>query len=258
MIQAEQITIKRGLRPVVNDISWEIGRNERWILFGLNGCGKTTLLRAMAGYLGVNKGTIMLDDKPLNKETKHEWRMRSGFVSSSFFNQCYRTEPVLDIVLSGLTGHLGVTGQVSAADVVRAKNLLRTLGLGKKHQYPFDILSSGQRQKVLLARALIHDPEMLILDEPFNGLDILGRIEVQELLNAWMEPDGRSMISVTHHCDEITPAYTHAALMKDGTFFAAGLIQDVFTKEVFDGFLGRQTEVSWNDGQLKIALPGSR
>lgn len=258
MIQAKQITIKRGVRPVVNDISWEIRSNERWVLFGLNGCGKTTLLRALAGYLGVNKGTIMLGDKPLNKETKNEWRIRSGFVSSSFYNQCYRTEPVLDIVLSGLTGHLGITNQVSASDVVKAKELLRILGLGKKHQYPFDTLSSGQRQKVLLARALINDPDMLILDEPFNGLDILGRMQVQELLNAWMNKDGRSMISVTHHCDEIAPAYTHAALMKDGKFYAAGPIHEIFTTETVERFLGRATNVSWYNGQLKIDLPDNR
>ena len=196
----------------------------------------------------------MLDNVPLNNETKTDWRVRSGFVSSSFFNQCYRSEPVLEIVLSGLYGHLGVNGRASASDVVKAKELLRILGLGKKHQYPYDTLSSGQQQKVLLARALIHEPDMLILDEPFNGLDILGRMQVQELLNDWMRQDGRSMISVTHHCEEITPDYTHAALMKDGKIYATGLIQDVFTKETLSAFLGKRVNINWHNGQLIIDI----
>lgn len=258
LITAEQITIRRGVRQVVHDVSWEIGANERWILFGLNGCGKTTLLRALAGYLGVNKGSIQIDGVPLNKENKTEWRIRSGFVSSSFFNQCYRSEPVLEIVLSGLYGHLGIGERASAGDVIKAKNILRDLGLDKKHQYPFDTLSSGQQQKVLLARALIHEPDMLILDEPFTGLDILGRMQVQELLNEWMEKDGRSMISVTHHCDEITPAYTHAALMKNGKLFETGFIQDVFDSESVSAFLEKSVDVSWHNGQLKIDIPDYR
>lgn len=258
MITAEKITIRRGVRQVVHDVSWNIGANERWVLFGLNGCGKTTLLRALAGYLGVNKGRILIEDVPLNKENKTDWRIRSGFVSSSFYNQCYRSEPVLEIVLSGLYGYLGIENRAGAAEVVKAKALLRELGLGNKHQYPFDTLSSGQQQKVLLARALIHEPDVLILDEPFNGLDILGRMQVQELLNEWMKKDGRSMISVTHHCDEITPAYTHAALMKNGKLFETGLIQDVFDSETVSAFLDKQVDVSWNNGQLKIDIPNYR
>lgn len=258
MITAEHIIIKHGVRNVVNDASWQINNNERWVLFGLNGCGKTTLLRALAGYLGVNKGTVMVDEVLLSKETKTDWRIKSGFVSSSFFSQCYQTEPILEIVLSGLFGHLSVSSQVTANDVVKAKAMLQMLGLGKKHQYPFDTLSSGQRQKVLLARALIHNPEVLILDEPFNGLDILGRMQVQELLNEWMKEDGRSLVSVTHHCDEITEQYTHAALMKDGKLFETGLIQEVFNTETVSAFLEKLVDVSWTNSQLKIAIPNSR
>ena len=114
MITAENITIKRGVCSVVNDVSWEIGKNERWILFGLNGCGKTTLLRALAGYLGLNKGRIILENGYLTQETKTDWRMQCGFVSASFFNQCYITEPIIEIVLSGLRGHLGIGKWVNA------------------------------------------------------------------------------------------------------------------------------------------------
>ena len=99
---------------------------------------------------------------------------------------------------------------------------------------------------------------MLILDEPFNGLDILGRMQVQELLNEWMKKEGRSMISVTHHCDEITPAYTHAALMKDGKLFETGLIQNVFDTASVSAFLEKIVDVSWHNGQLKIDIPDYR
>ena len=258
MIRVEDITIKRGVRHIVQNFTWEIKNNEYWLLFGLNGCGKTTLLQAMAGYLGVNKGQIIVNNNRLTKENKFDWRMRCGFVSASFFSQCYHTEPVLEIILSSLTGRLGVRNEVSAADVVNAKNLLRVLGLDKKHQYPFNTLSSGQQQKVLLARALIHNPDLLILDEPFNGLDILGRMQVQELLNEWMKQDGHSLVTVTHHCDEITSLYTHGALMKDGKLFAAGAIQEVFTTDSINQFLGREAEVSWANGRLGIDIPSNR
>ena len=255
LIGVENVSIKHGVRYIVKELTWEIKKNERWILFGLNGCGKTTLLRAMAGYLGVNQGRIIVNDTLLNKESKIGWRIDCGFVSSSYFNQCYNTEPIIDIVLSGLTGHLGIRTPIHASDVIKAKALLRILGLDKKYQYPFYTLSSGQRQKVLLARALIHEPNILILDEPFNGLDILGRMQVQELLNEWMKQEGHSLISVTHHCDEITPAYTHAALMKDGKFSTSGPIREVFTVDNVERFLGRPVNVDWYNGQLKMDIP---
>lgn len=259
MITAEHITIKRGIRHVVNDISWNIHTNQHWILFGLNGCGKTTILSALAGYSGINKGSITIKNNfLLNQSTKQDWRIKTGFVSASFFNQCYHTEVVMDIILSGLYGRFGITKQVTAHDIIKVKNLLAVLGLDKKHQYPYDTLSSGQRQKVLLARALINNPDVLFLDEPFNGLDILGRMQVQEVLDTWKQGQNKTMICVTHHCEEITPSYTHAALMKGGKFFACGEIHEIFTTETISNFLKKEVSVTWRHGQLKIEIPKTK
>lgn len=259
MITTEHIMIKRGIRHVVNDISWDIDKNQHWILFGLNGCGKTTLLGALAGYSGINKGTITIeDDILLNQDTKQNWRIKTGFVSASFFDHCYHTEAIMDIILSGLYGRLGITKQVNAHDITKVKSILSILGLVNKHQYPYDTLSSGQRQKVLLARALINDPEVLFLDEPFNGLDILGRMQVQELLDEWKQDRDKTIICVTHHCEEITPFYTHAALMKDGKFFAHGQIQEIFTTETMSSFLAKEVSATWEHEQLKIELPKTK
>lgn len=255
LIEVSDISIRFGAHHIVKNINWKIGKNEHWVLFGLNGCGKTTLLRALAGYLGTNSGRIIIDDSvELDKETKTGWRIQSGFVSLAFFNQCYKNESVLDVVLSGLYGSLGVRNSVTSSDVRKVKRILREMGLGKKHQYPFYTLSSGQRQKVLLARALVHEPDVLFLDEPFNGLDILGQIQFKEMLDDWMKEDGHSLVSVVHHCDEITPLYTHAALMKNGKLFKADRIKEVFNTEVISGFLDKDVSVNWRKDYFSIEI----
>ena len=256
MIKAEHISIKRGIHKVVDDISWNIQDGEHWILFGLNGCGKTTLLSSLAGYYGTTQGTILINEKILNTETKINWRKKNGFVSASFFNNCYQKETVLDIVISGLNGHLGAPHQLNSHDVVAVKKLLTALGLKKKYQYPYDTLSSGQQQKVILARALLSHPQVLLLDEPFNGLDILGRMQVQTLLKQWKQQTAlSSSICVTHHYEEITSFYTHAALMKNGKISLSGPIREVFTTENMCTFLETDVIVSWHNQQLAIDIP---
>ncbi len=256
MITAEHITIRHGVHQVVDDICWHIQDNERWILFGLNGCGKTTLLSALAGYLGVNKGKIFLPDgQVLNAETKTDWRIKTGLVSASFFDRCYQTENVLDIVLSGLYGRLGMSCSLKASDVRKVKGILHWLDMGKKYQYPYDTLSSGQRQKVIIARALLTNPDILFLDEPFNGLDILGYLQVKELLQEWVSSGNKTIVCVTHHGNEITTDYTHAALMKNGQFFCTGAIQDVFIEDNIRRFIGKEIGVAWQDGRLLLTIP---
>lgn len=256
MITAENITIRRGVHNVVNDISWVIHENEHWLLFGLNGCGKTTLLSALAGYLGINEGKLLLNGiQPLNSETKTAWRLKTGFISASFFDRCFQSESVLNIVLSSLYGRLGVPCAPQSADVRRAKALLHILGIDKKYHYPYDTLSSGQRQKVLFARALITNPDILFLDEPFNGLDILGYLQAKELLQAWQSAGNKTIVCVTHHTSEITTDYTHAALMKNGRFLAAGAIQDIFTSSNICDLIEKDVTVSWQDGRLSLHIP---
>lgn len=260
MITAKNIILRHGVRNVINNISWHIQKNERWILFGLNGCGKTTLLSALAGYLGVNKGEIFVgDNQLLNTDTKKDWRKKTGFISASFFDRCYQAESVLDIVLSGLYGRLGLPS-LQPDEVRKAKYILRLLDMDKKYHYPYNTLSSGQRQKVLFARALITNPEVLFLDEPFNGLDILGDLQAKALLRDWQSAGNRTAICVTHHCNEITLNYTHAALLKNGKFFVSGAIQDVFTSENMSRFLERDAAVSWENGQLvlRMTMPKER
>lgn len=254
MLRAEDITIRRGMHRIVENFSWEIAKRESWILYGLNGCGKTTLLSALAGYCGVSKGQIWIDDVLLNQETKNAWRKNCGFISASFFGNYYRAESNLEIVLSGLKGQMGTGLDISADDVRKAKGLLNSLGLKGKCQYPFDTLSSGQQQKVLWARALIGDPQILLLDEPFNGLDILGRLEVQALLRQWQNAGEKTVVCVTHQCEEITADYTHALLLKQGQRYAKGWVDEVFNQENMSGFLDRKVTVSWAKGYAEICL----
>lgn len=254
MLRVEDITIRRGMHRIVENFSWEIVKQESWILYGLNGCGKTTLLSALAGYCGVSKGQIFVNDILLSKETKKEWRKNCGFISASFFGNYYRAESNLEIVLSGLKGQIGTGLDISAEDIRRAKCLFNSLGLKGKSQYPFDTLSSGQQQKVLWARALISNPQILLLDEPFNGLDILGRLEVQALLRQWQNAGEKTVVCVTHQCEEITTDYTHALLLKQGQLYAKGKIEEVFNQENVSGFLDRQVTVNCDKGYAEICL----
>ena len=254
MIRAENITIKRGMHTIVEKLDWEIKKQESWILYGLNGCGKTTLMSALAGYLGASKGQIYVDDVMLEQSTKVDWRKKCGFISASFFGNCYRAESNLDIVLSALHGKLGAGVDIQAADIRKAKALLNSLGLKGKWQYPFDTLSSGQRQKVLWARALITNPDILLLDEPFNGLDILGKIETKEILNEWKKSGDKTIVCVTHQSSEITSEYTHVLLLKQGKAYAQGKLTKVFASENMSNFLGRKVDVSWDKGYADICV----
>lgn len=237
IIKATHLSCQSGRRFLVNNISWEVKRGDHWIIFGLNGCGKTTLLSIIAGFKGGTEGELEVFGQSYSEANIFKLRQKIGWVSSSFFDKYLSWESALSIVLSGLSGTLSMRGDISDQMVKRALALLTQLRLGAKIDQPFALMSKGERQCVLIARALISQPEILILDEPGTGLDIYAREYILTAVDDLARHTDMTIIYVTHYLEEILPTFEHTLLMKDGRIYQKGDTAELFTDEIFSDFL---------------------
>lgn len=255
LIVADGIAVKRGTKYILKNINWNIEQGDRWILFGLNGCGKTTLLSILAGYQTSSEGTLTLFGNKPTAETIIPLRKKIGWVSASFFEQYLKYETIMDIVLAGKQGTLGISDEdITDCDIRKAKRYLIELGLQNHMRYTYNLLSRGQKQKVLLARAMMSEKEILILDEPCSGLDILSKAKVLYELEKMIHQQNKTVIYVTHHTDEILPCFNKAMLLKEGKIHSQGDIQQVFNQENFTDFFNIPTIVNYVGNQFSINL----
>lgn len=252
IIEANNITCRFGARKVLQNIDWKIVPRENWVVFGLNGSGKTTLLSTIAAYYGISDGTLQIMDKMVTKDNKIDLRKKIGFVSTSFFNRYFKYESVLDIVLSAKFGHFGLENQVSSEDVREVKHILEEWDLKNKYQYPYDLLSQGQQQKVLLVRAIFSKPEILILDEPCSGMDILSKEHFIRCISEKSQNDNVTLIYVSHNPEEFSAIFNRALLIKNGTIHSKGNIRDVFISANISDFLGEPVVVEWFNDRPSI------
>ncbi len=257
LIETKDLALKIGSKYIFRDINWEINSGENWVLFGLNGCGKTTLLSAMAAYQKSSSGEIYLRGEALNEENYGDFRQNIGLVSSSFLNRFFRHESILDIIMAGKYGSLGLQDEIEDSDVRRAKELLDIFGLKGKSRYPYDTISKGQQQMVLIARALMGKPAILLLDEPCSGLDIVVKERFLHLIHDLVDENQTTLLYVTHHPEEISPLFTKGALMKQGKIYAQGDLEDVFADQVLSEFLEAPTRCIWSKKHffIEIDLP---
>lgn len=254
IMKAQNIFCKLGTREILCDINWEIKSGENWIVFGMNGCGKTTLLSIISTYLGANRGSLYLFDQEVTAENRVSLRKNIGFVSSSFFNKYYQYETVLDIVLSGKFGHLGLESNISSQDVREAKKMLSEWGLKQKIQYPYDTLSQGQRQKVLLVRGLFAHPKLLILDEPCSGMDLVSKELFLKYITEKTKKEGTTIIYVSHNTEEFIPIFDKAVLLKGKGIHSMGDMKTVFSNENLSDLLEMPVKVSWFDNRPSVRL----
>lgn len=236
-IEMRHISCKAGKRYLLHDINWHVQPGERWIVFGENGSGKTTLLTLIAGYKQYYVGTMQIFGRLYNPEQVLDYRKRIGLVSTSFFSRILRNEAVLPIVLSGKSGTLGISTQITNQDLLRARRMLEVFQMNQKKDMPFYLLSKGEQQNVLLARAFMGRPEILLLDEADSGLDYIARIRLNEFLTAYTESTNATVISVTHYPNEIPSFFEHCLLLKNGSIYKSGTIAELFCSEVFSTFL---------------------
>lgn len=257
IIKLAGLNYKIGSRYLLENIHWTVNPGENWVVFGMNGSGKTTLLSIIAGFGPYTNGTVEVFDQCFDEETTLALRQQIGFVSSSFFDRYYTGEVVLNIVLSGLSGSLGINSPISNAHILRARHLLQQLGMIAKSTQPFDELSKGERQKVLIARALIADPQLLILDEPCTGLDVCAREQLLTMVRHLAQTQ-LTIIYVTHYVEEILACFDHCLLLKEGKICCSGPTPDIFTTQTLSTFLDRPLKLKSSAGQYVLAFPTNK
>lgn len=255
IVSVNKLSCLSGSKYLLNNISWTIHEGDQWVVFGRNGCGKTTLLSIIAGYKSFSQGTLKVFGEEYSAENILEIRKRIGWISSSFFDKYYANETVLNIVLSGLFGGLGINcNHVSNQNVVDALNMLDNLGIKNKHKMPFNMLSKGERQHVLIARAFISNPDLLILDEPGTGLDVLARENLLKTIQGFSNYKKMTTVYVTHYPEEILPSFNKCLLLRNGTIFQSGTTKEVFNDVTMSDFLNQSIRVSDNDGRYKFLI----
>ena len=244
LIDVKDLYCVHDNRYTLTNINWQVKRGENWLVFGLNGSGKTTLLSIIAGFTEGSSGTVKVFGQEYNAENTLELRKKIGWVSSSFFDRYYHQETAVNIVLSGLFGTLGVSGLVTDDQMKKALNLLEELHLKKKENRIFSTMSKGERQSVMIARALIANPEILVLDEPGNGLDVLAREYMLATVTKLVKERNMTVLYVTHYVEEILPIFANALLLKEGKIDIMGKTKDIFTTEHLSEYFSHDIAIS--------------
>ena len=254
MIETAQLCCRIGRRYLLRDVNWQVERGQHYCVFGLNGCGKTTLLSVSAGFRSPTSGSVRVWGEAFTNDNILRQRQRIGWVSSSFFDKYYQKESALAIVLSGRTGSLGLDFSVTEQDVKRAKALLAALGLTEQMYQPFESMSKGERQNVLIARALLTEPELLVLDEPCSGLDVLARERTLATVRMLAESGQMTVIYVTHHTEEILDIFQDTLLLADGQVYACGKTAELFAEATLERFFRQPVQVDVSAGRLMVQV----
>jgi iron complex transport system ATP-binding protein len=242
VVHMSGVGVRRGTTNLLAGVNWSVELDERWVILGANGAGKTTLLRLAAAELHPTTGEVHVLGERLGRVDVFELRTRIGFCSAALLARVPPREKVIDIVVSAGYAILGRWREdYDQLDTGRAQELCKALGIGHLTDREFGTLSEGERKRTLIARALMTDPEMLLLDEPAAGLDLGGREDlVARLTELARDPDAPASILVTHHVEEIPPGFTHLLLVRDGGVVAQGLLDDVLTSENLSATFGQK------------------
>lgn len=250
-VEFTEVTVRRGRATLLDSISWTVEEDERWVVLGPNGAGKTTLMQVAAAAIHPSAGTASILGKRLGRVDVFDLRPRIGMTSVALAERIPRHELVKDLVVSASYGVVGRWREdYDDVDHKRAEALLLELGVGDLAERNFGTLSEGERKRVQIARALMTDPELLLLDEPAAGLDLGGREDlVATLSRLAYDPDAPATVLVSHHVEEIPPGFTHGLLLRDGRMVAVGLLDHVITAKNLSATFGMPLAVSGSDGR---------
>src|SRR5664279_5248759 len=252
-VRLDRVSVVRNGTALLDDITWEVAVGERWALLGPNGSGKTTLLKVVGSALWPTSGGVEILGERLGRVDMRELRRRIAVVSASVARTLRPELPALDVVLTGRHSALETWwNEYTADDRAEAGALLADAGFGALGfaERPFGLLSEGERQQVLLARALMGAPELLLMDEPAAGLDLGAReVLLHRLAALAADPAVPPMVLVTHHLEEIPPGVTHAALMRGAHLVVAGEVGDVLTSGAVSDAFGVDVTVEHGGGR---------
>ena len=233
VVKVENATVVRDGKTILGPISWQVNESERWVILGPNGAGKSTLFGLCSSQIHPTTGSVSILGERMGAVDVFELRNRIGFMGSTLVAQIPEDEKVIDVVLTAAYSVLGRWQEsYELWDESRAQGLLTTIGVRELAERKFATLSEGEKKRTLIARALMADPELLLLDEPASGLDLGGREDLlRRFDNLALDPLSPSTIIITHHIEEIPAGSTHALLLKDGLIIASGAITEVITSE---------------------------
>jgi iron complex transport system ATP-binding protein len=251
VLRLDSVTVRRGDATLLRDVSWTVRADERWVVLGANGAGKTTLLQVAAGTLRPTAGYVEMLGESLDDTDLDELLPRIGWASASLADRLPADERVIDVVLTAsyATVRRGAE-RYDDIDTSRARDLLAQLGCRALVERRFGTLSEGERKRVQLARALMTDPEMLLLDEPAAGLDLGGREALlRTLTRLAADPTSPTLALVSHHVEEVPVGFTHALLLRQGEVVAVGPMADVMTSAALSACFGLPLRVHRHAGR---------
>ena len=251
LIDFRDVALRRGGRVLVGPVTWQVELDERWVVIGPNGAGKTSLLRIAAAMEHPSSGSAAVLGERLGRVDTSELRQRVGLSSSALAQRIPDGELVRDVVVSAGYAVLGRWREdYDEVDYLQALDTLESVGGEHLADRTYGTLSEGERKRVLIARALMTDPELLLLDEPAAGLDLGGREElVARLADLAADPDAPALVLVTHHVEEIPPGFSHCLILAEGGVVASGLLTDVLTAGNLSAAFGQSIAVDTIDGR---------
>jgi iron complex transport system ATP-binding protein len=252
VIELADVTVKRGANILLNGVTWRVDDDEHWVVLGPNGAGKTTLLQVVSTNIYPSEGMVAVLGDLVGTVDVFDLRPRIGLTSATLADRIPRGERVGDVVV---TASYAVVGRWREAyddlDHGRAEELLGELGVLHLRDRTFGTLSEGERKRVQIARALMTDPELLLLDEPAAGLDLGGREDLVSTLSVLaLDPMSPATVLVSHHVEEIPPGFTHVLLMRDGSVVAAGPLESTLTEEALSETFALPLELDARDGRF--------
>ena len=258
VLELSGVDVVRGGSDLLKDVTWTVQEGERWAVLGPNGAGKTTLFDLLGARSHPTRGTVRVLGERLGAVDVFELRPRIGLSSASLAASLPPREKVLDVVITAAYAVLGRWNEsYDDTDVARAEQLLAAFGVAGLAARTYGTLSEGERKRVLVARAVMADPELLLLDEPAAGLVLRGREDLVTGLSALAsDPAAPTTVLVTHHVEEVPRGFTHALLLRRGQVVTSGPIDTVLTAEALSDTFGLRLEVEARDGRWSARASG--
>ncbi len=255
VLKISNLRIQRGDTTILDDVCWRIEPGQHWAILGANGSGKTSLLSALTGYLEPTAGEIEVLEEKFGETEWRELRKRIGLVSSSIRQLMPESEPALFTVLSGKNAMIDFWGNGSPGERLQARKILKQVECLHLVERPWLYLSQGERQRVLIGRALMAKPQLLILDEPCAGLDPVARENLLQFLQRLgSRKNSPTLILVTHHIEEIMPVFSHALILQSGRVIAAGEKKEVVTTSVLSRAFDAKIQVAQKQNRFAARI----
>ena len=255
IIELADISWKRAQTTILHKIDWTVRKGEHWAMLGLNGSGKTTILNMINGYIWPSTGKVSVLGHSFGRVDLRELRKSIGWVSSSLQERIRPTEQTQDVVISGLHASIGLYEKPTEEQLSQAFQLMEELGCGHLFERLYQTCSQGEKQKILIARALMASPKLLILDEACNGLDFKSREALlSSISDLAAQPHAPTLIYVTHHVEEIIPVFSHSLLIRRGNVFASGQTSQVLNSEQLSDFFETPVDITWKNSRPWLTL----